>query len=221
LQCSKSSINYNSQLFFKIADGEFVVPDDAKYGVHNANWTRVAFVDPDSRISLLTSSEWTHVFFIKHVVERFVSGYLDKVVGDCAKTYSPTFAISHYHQYGFSCDKHQDLEAFVSFMETISNMEGHFSPQTPLCNVQKFPYTDIIYADETMSVRLRDLSSKLGVKHPTEDEVTSKHSTGAKKNMAALFKGKKELIGRILKMFEEDCHIFPEACDVEELMRAI
>jgi len=207
--------------FFKIADGELVVPDNAKYGVHEANWTRFDVVDPDLRSSIITSSEWTHVFFIKHVVERFISGYLDKVVADCARPYHPSHAINFYHQYGFSCEKHQDLEEFVSFMETVPKKEAHFSLQTPLCNVQKFPYTDIIYADKTMSARLEDLSSKLGVKHPIEDKATSKHGTGAKKMMSELFKGKKKLIERILKMFEEDCNIFPDTCNVEELMRAV
>ena len=39
--------------------------------------------------------------------------------------------------------------------------------------------------------------------------------------MADIFKGKKELIKRILKMFGEDCKLFPEACDIEELMISV
>merc|ERR1712226_83225 len=108
-------------------------------------------------------------------MERFISGYLDKVVTDCQKPYNPLFAISHYKQYGFDCEKHQDLEAFVSFLETVPKMEGHFAPQTPLCNVEVYPYTDIIFADENMNLRLKALSTKLGVEHPLEDRGTSSH----------------------------------------------
>merc|ERR1712226_910881 len=110
---------------------------------------------------------------------------------------------------------------FISFMETVPKMEGHFAPQSPLCNAKKYPYTDIIVADETLSTRLKTLSAKLGVEHPMENSGTSTHSTGAKEKLAAMFKGKVNLVGRILKMFEEDCELLPEACDVEDLMKLL
>jgi hypothetical protein len=209
--------------FFNIAGGDLVIPDDALYGAHDANWTRFGMdsVKPETRREILAASEWTNVFFVKHVLERFISGYLDKVVHDCAETYDPSFAINHYHQYGFSCEKHKDLEAFVSFMETVPKMEGHFDSQTFCCNPQKIPYTDIIYADNTMSAHLEQLSKKLGVEHPHENNRTSNHATGAKDKMVDLFKGKKELIPRILNMFQEDCHMFPKLCDVEDLISAV
>ena len=132
-------------------------------------------------------------------------------------------AIKHYEQYGFSCEKHQDLESFVSFMERVTTprMEGHFAPQTTLCEVGKFPYTDFIVANETLSANLKVLSKKLGVKHPKESERTSSHKTGAKDKMVSLFEGKQELIGRILKLFEEDCEQIPEACDVKNVKDAL
>ena len=71
--------------FYKISDGEVVIPPNARYGVHEANWTMLAFIDEDKRIQQLTSTEWTHVFIVRNVLERFVSGYLDKIVGDCKK----------------------------------------------------------------------------------------------------------------------------------------
>jgi len=169
------------------------------------------------------SEEWTHVFFWKHVVERFVSGYLDKVVKICNRnvTIAPQMVVSHYVQFGFSCDEHVDFEEFVLFMETVPKLEGHFAPQTPLCNIQKYPFTEIIRVDENLSLKLVDLSSKLGVEHPAENGQSRRHRTGAKEKMVDLFKGKAYLIDKILDMFHEDCANIPEACDVDDLMAAL
>ena len=212
--------------FFKIAEGSLVIPDGARYGVHNANWTRFAQLDPPTRKELLMSAEWTHVFFWKPVLDRFVSGYLDKVVNDCKKSNfmsDSNLAIKYYNQYGFSCEKHQDLESFVSFMEgvTAPRMEGHFAPQATLCGVEKFPYTDIIVANESLNANLKVLSKKLGVEHPEKSQHTTSHKTGAKYEMISLFEGKQELIGRILKLFEEDCKQIPKACDVKNVRQLV
>jgi len=213
------------QYFFDITkDGSLVIPEDAKYGVHDANWTRIAFTDPTPREELLSSSEWTHVFFWKNVLERFVSGYLDKIKNDCTKPHRDTLPVlAHYREFGFSCEKHQDFEAFVSFMENmpVTKIEGHFSPQTPICNVKNFPFTDIIAADEHLSKNLEILSEKLGVSHPLEKKVTSSHRTGAKDKLIRFFKGKEALIYRILAIFEEDCKVLPQSCDVDDVIAAL
>lgn len=205
--------------YFYQIDGDLSIPVGAKFGVHEANWTRLADIDPSSRIELLKSSNWTHVFFMRNVVERFISGYLDKVVNDCRtfdlSTNYPTLGpLNHYTQYGFSCDKHSDLEAFVAFMESVPHMEGHFAPQTPLCNFKKFPYTDIVFVDDDLSIKLQRLSVKLGVKHPLDDPKTSSHKTGARFRIANLLNENRDLIRRILKIFKEDCEVLPASCKV-------
>ena len=35
-----------------------------------------------------------------------------------------------------------DVEAFLSLLETVPQMEGHFGPPAPICLVGRFPYTD-------------------------------------------------------------------------------
>ena len=171
----------------------------------------------------MTSTQWTHVFFVRNVLERFVSGYLDKIVGDCkkAKRHHPDLVHSFYIQYGFHCDKHADLKSFVYFMENVPRVEGHFSPQTSLCGFsgddRNYPVTDILHADDTLSDSLRNLSKKLQIDHPFEDKKTSSHSTGAKDKMKDLFLGRRELISRIMKLFEQDCKILPELCENKDL----
>ncbi len=223
--CSAAKVasTTTKQYFYDISDGEMTIPKDARFGVHEANWKRFGNLNQEGRKWVLENEDWTHVFFWKHVLERFVSGYLDKVVTDCKKdpTDKPHLAIYHYIQYGFTCEEHEDLEAFVNFMETVPKVEGHFAPQTPLCNLDRFPYTDIIQADEHLSTRLKNISSKLGVEHPEEKKKTSKHKTGAKEKMVAIFKDKPHLIKKILNMFKEDCERIPESCNVEEILAAI
>ena len=207
--------------FFDISDGEVVIPKNARYGAHEANWTRLGSLDHKSRQNLLSSPSWTRVVFLRNVVERFISGYLDKVVNDCRRFNDTQIANSHlatsfYYQYGFSCEKHRNLESFLSFMETVPRMEGHFSPQSPLCNIQKFPHTDIIMADENLDTNLQHLSKRLNVYHPQADNKTSSHAQGAKTKMRDIFRGRRDLVDRILKLFDEDCISYPKACIVEE-----
>ncbi len=239
--CSAAKVasTTTKQYFFDIAEGSVTIPisspeggeggDQAKklkYGVHEANWKRFGHLDAAARKFVLKSPEWTHVFFWKHVLERFVSGYLDKVVRDCENnngSIKPDLAISYYIQFGFSCEKHKDLEAFISFMETVpkDKHEGHFHAQTSLCSIDKYPFTDIIRVDDNLNSKLKFLSSKLGVRHPEAHRKTARHRTGSKSHLVELFKGKPHLVSRILAMFEEDCNKIPEACDVKDLMIAI
>jgi len=223
--CSAAKVasTTTKQYFFDISENELKIPEDARFGVHEANWVRFGNLDQVGRKWVLENKDWTHVFFWKHVLERFVSGYLDKVVTDCKKdpTDKPHLAIHHYIQYGFTCEEHEDLEAFVNFMETVPKVEGHFAPQTPLCNLKRFPYTDMVRADEHLNTRLKNISSKLGVEHPEENKKTSKHKTGAKEKMVNIFKDKPFLIQKILSMFKEDCERIPDACNVDEIMAAI
>ncbi len=209
--------------FYGVADGDLVIPEGARFGAHDANWIRFHMLDEEARRDVIKSPNWTHVFFWKKVLERFVSGYLDKVVHDCkVQDYiKPHLAIHHYVQYGFSCEEHTDLEAFISFMETVPSFEGHFHAQAPLCSLGKYPFTDMISADETLSDSLKALSEKLGVEHPMEDKSTSTHSTKAKAKMVALFKDRPHLIQRILDMYKVDCENIPGACNVDELMAAM
>lgn len=225
--------------FYKLANGSdrLVIPPNAKYGVLEANWTRLSQVDTDLRLAILLSSEWRRVFFVRHVLERFVSGYLDKVVHDCGRKHQEdprNLAIGYYYQYGFSCENHTDLEAFVSFMETVPSMESHFRSQTNHCwpnninhhsggagssNTIQSPYTDIILVNETLSTRLEELSVELGVQHPSEErDKTSSHSTFASEKIRHLFQGKSGLVRRILNLFEEDCKMFPQLCHVESYL---
>eukprot|EP00551_Chaetoceros_affinis_P016177 CAMPEP_0203688042 /NCGR_PEP_ID=MMETSP0091-20130426/894_1 /ASSEMBLY_ACC=CAM_ASM_001089 /TAXON_ID=426623 /ORGANISM="Chaetoceros affinis, Strain CCMP159" /LENGTH=317 /DNA_ID=CAMNT_0050557493 /DNA_START=135 /DNA_END=1088 /DNA_ORIENTATION=- len=223
--CSAAKVasTTTKQYFYDIADGEIEMPEGARYGIHEAQWKRLGSMEQGAISYILRDKNWTHVFFWKHVVERFVSGYLDKVVKVCEKKKEiESHMVLHYYvQYGFSCEKHSDIDGFVSFIETVPKIEGHFAPQTPLCSVQKFPFTDIIRVDENFSSNLKKLSAKLRVKHPTEKESTSTHKTGAKDKMVDIFKGKPKLVRRILKLFEVDCVNIPEACDVQDLMAAI
>ena len=156
-------------------------------------------------------------------MERFVSGYLDKVVHDCESNESirPDLAINFYVQFGFSCEKHTDLGEFVSFMETVPKMEGHFHSQTTLCSLGIYPYTDIIRVDENLTSNLEALSSKLGVKSPEMKKITSRHHTDSKSKLLDLFRGRPHLVGRILEIYKEDCTAIPEACDVKSVMASI
>ena len=132
-------------------------------------------------------------------------------------------------QYNVRNTKFKIVDAIVwySSLDGI-NADAHvevwvvsFAPQVPLCNPQKFPYTDVIIADEHLSDKLRELSAKLGVQHPKEDKQTRSHGTGAKKKLVSIFKDQPELIQRLLVLFKEDCDMYPEICDVSELYKAI
>lgn len=212
------------QYFFDIADGSVVIPKDAKFGVHEANWKRFGDIGADGREFIFRKpQEWTHVLTWNNVVERFVSGYLTKVVRDCKNnknTIKAHLTMSHYSKFGFSCEKHTELEAFIDFMEQVKekNFEAYFKPQTKLCGIGKFPFTDIFRVDQNLTSNLEALSSKLGVTHP---EVKTYHTTISKNKMADLFKGKPQLVNKILQMFKEDCAKIPQACDVEDLMTVV
>ena len=91
---------------------------------------------------------------------------------------------------------------------------------TPICLVGRFPYTDVIYADEHLDENLRRLSERLGIDHP-HVEMGQKHSTGAKSKIPELFKGKAHLVLRLLKIFDEDCRVLPKACEVGELLSSL
>ncbi len=222
--CSAAKVaSTTTKTYFYKLSKSLVIPKGSTYGVHQANWIKFHMLDRQARKHVLTDEDWTHVFFWKHVLDRFISGYLDKVVHDCENndTIKPHLAIHHYVQYGFSCEEHKDLGAFISFMETVPSFEGHFHAQTPLCSLGKYPVTDVIAADETLSDSLRGLSETLGIKHPMEDKKSSSHSTNANAKMVALFKDKPYLIERVLDMFKVDCKYIPEACNVDKLMDAI
>lgn len=153
-----------------------------------------------------------------------MSGYLDKVIRECESNdgvIKPHLAIHHYEKYGFTCAKHSGFESFITFMETVPKHEGHFAAQTPLCSVDKYPYTDFIEADEHLGLKLEMLSAKLSVRHPKENASTSTHQTKAKAKMNELFMGKPLLVERVLALFKDDCERIPDACDVTELMEAI
>mmetsp|Transcript_20249 Transcript_20249/g.25580 ORF Transcript_20249/g.25580 Transcript_20249/m.25580 type:complete len:407 (+) Transcript_20249:85-1305(+) len=222
--CSAAKVaSTTTKTYFYKLSSDLVIPENAQFGVHEANWNKFHMLDKEARKYVLTSPDWTHVFFWKHVLERFVSGYLDKVVNDCKSNDSigPHLAIYHYVQYGFSCEDHVDLEAFIAFMETVPSFEGHFAPQAPLCSLGKYPVTDMISADETLSDRLKVLSAKLGVEHPGEDFKSKTHSTKANTKMVALFKDRPYLIQRVLDLFKVDCEKIPDSCNVEKLVTAI
>ena len=167
----------------------------------------------------MTSPSWTRVVLLRNVVERFLSGFLDKVVHDCkamndTQLAASRLAISHYYKYGFSCNKHGNFESFLSFMETVPAMEGHFSPQTPLCGFLKFPHTDVIIADKNLDTHLRSLSQRLKVSHPPEDERTTSHAQGAKGKMSDIFRGRDDLLQRIIALFHQDCIAYSQICEV-------
>ena len=209
--------------FMRISDGEVIIPEGAKFGAHAANWTQLSAVDPSTRQSMMTSPEWTHVFFIRNVLERFISGYLDKIQNGRCLEEPKTIVLAHYVELGFSCENKGKLGSFLSFLESLptKEWESHFAPQTPMCNAKEYPYTDIIMADEHLNDKLKELSDKLGVPHPAENPKTSSHATGAKNKLMDIFLGKEQLIPRILNLFEEDCVMFPNLCDVDDLLQSL
>ena len=219
--------------FYQIADGEYVKPEGILYAVHKIEWKRLCELEYETQKEILNdeSGSWVNVFFMKNVVDRFVSGYLDKVVKECNKmdkkrknqprAHQPYAAMYHYKKFGFSCDTHQDFETFVNFMVDLEeeNMEGHFFSQTVLCDVRRFPYTDIIFVDQDFSSRLETLAMKEGwVDLYKPNHRTKTHSTRSHEKMVELFKGKRYLLDRILDLFHPDCRVFPAACNVDELV---
>jgi hypothetical protein len=215
--------------FFNIADGDVAIPPDAKYPIHQASWTFLKDVSQDLRKQLVTGNysnsalppQWTQVIFMKHVVQRFVSGFLDKVVSDCSKPYDPSYAIYFYEQFGFSCEKHQNFEEFITFMESVPKMETHFAPQSFLCQYGQYPFTHLIFVDQKLNQKLANLSGHLGVNYHSPDHNTASHKTGSERKMARIFKGRKDLLQRVLNIFEQDCKLIPKLCEVEALVADI
>jgi hypothetical protein len=224
-QPAKVASTSTKKYFYDIADGEVEFPEGALYGIQETNFQHLRELPIGTQKWVKKTEEYVQVFFARNVVERFISGFLDKVIIECNKPkWDESYVYNWYINkgYGFSCEKHQDLEAFISFMETVPRMEGHFHAQAPLCMLKTYPYTDIIFVDDYFNENLRALSKRLGVSHPTGDEKqTRKHSTGAKTKMANMFEGKEYLLDRILKLFDQDCRLIPNACDVDELRSAI
>ena len=146
-QASNTASATTKNYFLKISDGQIFAPPNSKYPVFEANFERLRTRNLTDQKWVKTNNKYTHVMFVRNVVERFVSGYIEKVVDDCKRKGKEPFAIDFYKQYGFSCDKHQNFEAFLSFMETVPQMESTFHAQASLCNLKTYPYTDIIYAD--------------------------------------------------------------------------
>jgi hypothetical protein len=223
-QANKVASTSTKDYFLKISDGEVEIPEGARYGVHQANFQKVRGLPLQTQKRVKKNEDsYTQVLIVRNVVERFISGYLDKIIKECNEpVYDKTYVYNLYIKYGFSCEKHQDLEAFISFMETVPKMESHFNSQTSLCMLRTYHYTDIIYMDDNFDESLRDLSKRLGIDHPDADnKATRKNATGAKKKLAGIFKHNEEWIDRILKIFERDCRLLPKACEVDELRSAI
>jgi len=209
--------------FFQISDGTVEVKSDSKYPMHQASWTYLKDLPTNELKTLVignynTSAEWTQVVFLKNVVRRFVSGYLDKVLRECSLPESDDYVFHAYEEFGFSCEKYSNnFEEFITFMESVPKMEGHFAPQTFVCEYEKYPYTHLIYADDEMNNRLGDLSHLLNVTY-NPPKKASAHKTGSEKKMVELFKGRKDLLQRVLDIFEEDCKLLPKLCDVSDLL---
>lgn len=220
---AKTASTTISNFFLQVADGDVVVPKDAQYPVHQANWTTLLNYPVDLRRDILlneTKDRWTNVVFMKNVVYCFISGYLDKVVRECSLPYNPGHAFHHYDPHGFNCTEHKDFEKFLIFMESLPAhyMEGHFKVQTSVCDMGKYPYTEFLYVDDKFSKRLQTFGKKLGVQY-IPDKKTSNHSTGSGNKVVDVLKGKKSFLYRILELFEEDCIFFPKSCDVDGILK--
>jgi len=226
-----------TEYFYGIADGEVTIPANARYGAHQANWTYLKDVPVDLRRSLVTgegiqsarginrddmqnSDEWIQVVFLRHAVERFVSGYLDKVVADCNKKFNPLHAIHFYDEFGFSCEKHQDFEEFITFMENVNKMEGHFEKQTVVCETSRYPWTKFVWIED-LDDFLPKLSEVLGKEYKPPSKRSKSHATGSSEKMLKLFQGRKYLLDRVLKIFDQDCKEMPKMCDVQNILPKI
>lgn len=129
---------------------------------------------------------------------------------------------THYVPLGFSCERHTDLEEFINFIQYHLEVDGHFAPQTLCCRPQLHPYTDVIVVDEDLNWKLKQLSTKLGIHHHIEpSNNTRAHKTGAKSKAFDLFKGRRDLLERVLDMYKDDCLYMPSMCNVTELMSQI
>ena len=106
--------------YFSKISNEVFIPKQAS-SVYEANWRKLHMLEQRQRKYILRSSKYTHIFFWKNVVERFVSGYFDEVVDSCQRIQiliKPVMTIHYYSKYGFSCEKHSSLEGFISYGES-------------------------------------------------------------------------------------------------------
>ena len=72
-----------------------------------------------------------------------------------------------------------------------------------------------------MNDKLVELSKSLNVTYKAPTKKASSHKTGSDKKMIELFKGRKDLLDRVLKIFEQDCLILPQLCNVTQLLEDI
>lgn len=230
--------------FMSASGGSVVAPKGSKYPSHQANWTRLNNVSPEMQHRLTSMNttkqlgtasissknhqwqqqqEWVQVFFVRNVVERFLSGYLDKIVNDCSRIVGESVMYHKLEPHGFSCEKHTDLEAFIYFLEkNIHHVDGHFKPQTFFCEPHNHTYTDVIVVNEELNQKLKGLSAKLGIHYVAPNEkVTRAHKTGSGSKIVDLFTGRKDLLLKVLDMYKEDCLYMPSLCNVTDLMSQI
>jgi hypothetical protein len=204
--------------FNQIGRGKAVLPPGVQFRAETFKWTKLNEMDEKVQrdVFMSDSSDWTHVFLVRNVLQRFVSAYLDHVVRLCTGGFTSEMPIVHYARLGFSCESHSDLESFICFMESVpvEKMEALFAPQTQQCGFReamRVNFTDIISVDHTVKESLSSLSKKLGIAHPS----TSKNESTSSHDLVPLFKGREGLIMRILGLFEEDCKRFPTLCKTD------
>lgn len=225
--CSAAKVASTSirEYFLSVADGDVVAPARARFPVHQANWTRLAFAPLSLRKRLVSGVDaphqgrrWAQVVFVRNVVERFVSGYLDKIVHDCKTDFwgqDRSLVKSYYEQqHNFSCANHKSFPQFVTFMEQVGerNFEGHFAAQTRVCDL-RYPFTDIVLVDSQLDLTLKELGERLGVKPYLPSGGTGrKHSTDSGKRLQRFLRGRHGLILSVLRLFEQDCAVLPGMC---------
>ena len=229
--CSAAKIASTTirSFFLKVADGDVAVPAKAMYPVHQANWTFLQQVPITLREQLSgpwPATNWMQVNFVRNVIVRFVSGYLDKIVHDCGRDYNgtvPQLVKQHYTRlHGFSCAEHSGFREFVGFVERLGQdkLEGHFLEQTSVCDL-RYPFTDLVLvAEGELDTSLSRLGSRLGFSGTVPS--IRNHRTGSNSKLADMFRGRnKDLLYRLLRLFEKDCKLLPALCDVDDLIRAI
>uniref|UniRef100_A0A7S2CNW2 Uncharacterized protein n=1 Tax=Octactis speculum TaxID=3111310 RepID=A0A7S2CNW2_9STRA len=217
------------KFFLSVADGDVTIPFEARFPVHQANWTFLNNVPTDLRKQLVTNDlgeqPWLQFTFIKKVLDRFVSGYLDKIRHACEKDFDGNdimLAKSYYYRYGFSCAEHgASFDDFLSFMERIGedNFEGHFASQSRVCD-SRYPFTNMVLVDDMLDSRLAKIGVQLDVKY-IPDAKSRKHRTNSSQRLIQIFMGKHHLVERVLKLFERDCQHRVELCDVRELLNLL
>jgi hypothetical protein len=132
-QSCKVASTSTKKYFFNISYGEIEIPEGARYGVQKANFQYLRGFPLKTQKRVKINEVYTQVLIVRNVVERFISGFLDKIINECNEpVWDETYTYKFYIKqgYGFSSEKHQDLKAFISFMETTTpKMEKHFDAQ--------------------------------------------------------------------------------------------